>query len=137
MKTVFADTFYWIALANPRDSWHEKASSLSKTLHPFRTITSDEVLVEFLASFSDKGRFLRDIAVKLVRRILDDANIVVRPQTRDSFLEGLRFYESRPDKEYSLTDCISMSIMHRDKISEVLTRDRHFAQEGFKPLLRD
>ena len=22
MKVIFADTFYWIALINPRDNWH-------------------------------------------------------------------------------------------------------------------
>jgi predicted nucleic acid-binding protein len=25
MRKAFADTFYWIALANPRDQWHAKA----------------------------------------------------------------------------------------------------------------
>jgi len=40
-------------------------------------------------------------------------------------------YEQRPDKEYSLTDCISMQVMKAMGITEVLTHDRHFVQEGF------
>jgi predicted nucleic acid-binding protein len=39
------------------------------------------------------------------------------------------------DKEYSLTDCLSMRIMEQRGIEEVLTADQHFAQAGFRPLL--
>jgi predicted nucleic acid-binding protein len=46
-------------------------------------------------------------------------------------------YPARLDKGYSLTDCISMNVMRRDGLSEVLTNDEHFTQEGFRCLLRD
>jgi len=137
MRVVFADTFYWIAIANPNDAWHEKAKSLSKALSPFRIVTSDEVLVEFLNFLTGRGSALRAKALQLVRSILTNANIQVCPQTRDSFLAGLAHYENRPDKDYSLTDCISMSIMRRDNISQVLTHDEHFLQDSLEPLLRD
>jgi predicted nucleic acid-binding protein len=52
-----------------------------------------------------------------------------------SFLAGLALYERRPDKQYSLADCISMNIMRQNQIQEVLTHDRHFSQEGFIRLL--
>jgi predicted nucleic acid-binding protein len=55
----------------------------------------------------------------------------VIPQNRESFREGFELYRRRSDKEYSLTDCISMTVMQRLKISEVLTHDNHFKQEGF------
>ncbi len=48
MRAVFADTFYWIALANRRDTWHEKAKFVSKSLGQVRVVTTDEVLIEFL-----------------------------------------------------------------------------------------
>jgi predicted nucleic acid-binding protein len=48
---------------------------------------------------------------------------------------GLKLYESRLDKGYSLTDCISMSVMRDRNLTEMLTHDRHFAQEGFIILL--
>ena len=54
----------------------------------------------------------------------------------ESFLAGLRLYELRNDKGYSLVDCISMTTMRRQRISEVLTNDHHFIQEGFKVVLR-
>ena len=70
-------------------------------------------------------------AALFTRRVLTDPSITVFPQTHASFLEGLDLYESRPDKEYSLTDCISMQTMRRAGLTEVLTNDRHFTQEGF------
>ena len=45
--------------------------------------------------------------------------------------EGLGLYESRPDKEWSLTDCISFVVMKKEGIVEALTEDRHFEQAGF------
>jgi len=47
----------------------------------------------------------------------------------------LALYEARLDKEYSLTDCISMAAMRQEGIIEILTRDGHFTQEGFIILL--
>jgi predicted nucleic acid-binding protein len=35
------------------------------------------------------------------------------------------------EKEYSLTNFISMIVMKEMKITEVLTNGQHFAQEGF------
>jgi predicted nucleic acid-binding protein len=44
---------------------------------------------------------------------------------------GLKLYQQRLDKGYSLTDCISMNTMRKSGITEVLTHDLHFTQEGF------
>jgi predicted nucleic acid-binding protein len=54
-----------------------------------------------------------------------------------SFLGGLKFYELRGDKEYSLIDCISMNAMKSESIDEILTNDHHFEQESFALLIRD
>jgi len=61
--------------------------------------------------------------------------IEVLPQTRQSLLQGLELYKARSDKSYSLTDCVSMVTMRERNIADVLTHDRHFAQEGFRLLL--
>jgi predicted nucleic acid-binding protein len=58
-------------------------------------------------------------------------SIEVVPQSRQSFLDALALYEARPDKDYSLTDCASMTTMQAQAIKGVLTRDAHFLQEGF------
>ena len=135
MKTVFADTFYWVAIANPRDQWHESARRVSQSLEQTRLVTTDEVLVEFLTLLSSYGTELRNTAVRLTRSILSNPNVQVVPQTRISFLSGLALYEGRPDKEYSLTDCISMQTMRDHGLAEVLTHDHNFEQEGFTIML--
>jgi predicted nucleic acid-binding protein len=99
-------------------------------------VTTDEVLTEFLAALSGYGDGIRRQAARMARVILDDPNVHVVPQSRDSFLRGLVFYEQRPDKGYSLTDCISMNAMRTDGLTEVLTNDHHFEQEGFTVLVR-
>ncbi len=52
MRTIFADTFYWTALLNPRDEWHIRVISFSKNLVSVRLVTTDEVLTEFVNFFS-------------------------------------------------------------------------------------
>jgi len=135
VKTVFADTFYWVAIANPRDQWHESARRVSQSLEQTRLVTTDEVLVEFLTLLSSYGAEMRNMAVRLTRSILSNPNVQVVPQTRSSFLSGLALYEGRPDKEYSLTDCISMQTMRDHGLAEVLTHDHNFEQEGFTIML--
>lgn len=137
MRIVFADSFFWIALLSPKDKWHEKALEAKKALEPCRLVTTDDVLDEFLSAFSGSGTSIRDAAAKTVRGILSNPNVLVIPQSRDSFLQGLSLYEGRPDKGYSLTDCISMNVMRREGLTEVLTHDRHFEQEGFTRLLKN
>lgn len=102
---------------------------------PAQVVTTDEVLNEFLTFFA-AGPWQRGCAVETVRAILNDPDIRVLQQTRESFLAGLKLYASRPDKAYSLTDCISMYTMRREGLIEALTNDRHFEQEGFRALFR-
>jgi uncharacterized protein len=127
MNRAFADAVYWIARINPRDQWHVTFQAVSGR----RLVTTDEVLDEVLAHFSAFGPAMRSRTVAIIRQILTHPDIEVVPQSRQSFLDGLAFYEARPDKDYSLTDCVSMTTMRKQGITEVLTRDAHFVQEGF------
>ncbi|MBN2062959.1 MAG: type II toxin-antitoxin system VapC family toxin [Deltaproteobacteria bacterium] len=135
MKKVFADSHYWIALVKPHDQWAEAAKAARVLLGEALIITTDEVLTEFLAALRS-GEHMRQQAAKMVRSILENPNVKVIPQTRDSFLKGLSFYESRNDKQYSLIDCISMNVMKNESLVEVLTNDRHFEQEGYAVLIK-
>ena len=85
--------------------------------------------------YSGHGPVLRNNAAQTVEDALADPLVIVRPQSHQSFLDGLALYKSRPDKGYSLTDCISMEAMRQEGISEILTHDNHFTQEGFTILL--
>ena len=135
MKKVFVDTVYWIAIANPKDQWRHTAEDAREQLGNARLVTTEEVLTEFLTALSKRPR-LRDMAVRVVRGILGNPNVKVIPQSRDSFQKGLRRYEERPDKGYSLQDCISMNAMDSESITEILTNDRHFEQDGYTVLMK-
>jgi predicted nucleic acid-binding protein len=135
MRHVFADAVYWVALTHRKDQWHSRAVAVSQQLGTVELVTTDEVLDEFLAYFSGFGPLLRQQTAASVRSLLAGSSTRVIPQSRASFLAGLDLYENRPDKAYSLTDCISMAVMRQEGLTEVLTHDVHFTQEGFRILL--
>lgn len=136
MRAVFADTAYWLALTNPFDQHHEKAIHASAQLQGVRIVTSDGVLAEYLNALSDKGPSVRLAAIRSVERIMSNRDVTVIAQTHMLFLKGFALYKARVDKGYSLTDCASMIIMRQRKLSQALTSDRHFQQEGFVALMR-
>ncbi len=129
--TVFADTFYWLALARPRDTWHARAWRWAAANTSTRIVTTDEVLTEFLNALAGTGPAGRAYAAATVHDIRNAAQVDVLPQTRADFDAALALYEVRPDKGYSLTDCRSMVALRALGGTEVLTNDRHFTQEGF------
>ena len=108
MTALFADTFYWIALADVADSAHQRALTLTAERATSHIVTTDEVLTEYLTFFATAPEQLRREVAESVERILASSVI---PQSRGSFLAGLHLYRARPDKGYSLTDCISMQTM--------------------------
>ena len=136
MKAVFADTFYWVALTNPDDTRYRDAVAFDRVLADATIFTTDEVLAEFMTFFS-ADRWQRGQAAITVRRLLAHPQVRVMEQSRASFLSGLDLYQARPDKGYSLVDCISMETMRREGLTEALTIDRHYEQEGFRALFRD
>ena len=136
MTALFADTFYWIALADSNDSAHKRALEITATYATSSIMTTDEVLTEYLNYFSNAPEPFRHNAAQGVQRLIT-SSVRVIPQSRESFLAGVALYAARPDKNYSLTDCISMQTMRRVGLVDVLTNDRHFEQEGFRSLFRE
>lgn len=129
--TVFADTFYWLALARPRDTWHATVWQWAKTNTSTRIVTTDEVMTEFLNALAGTGPVGRAYAAATVQDIRLDPQVTMLPQTRADFDAALALYAARLDKGYSLTDCRSMLAMRAMGLHEVLTNDHHFTQEGF------
>jgi predicted nucleic acid-binding protein len=138
MTALFADTFYWIALIDLSDSAHRRALELTtSSLAEVPIITTDEVLAEYLTFFATAHEQMRRKAPANAQRILKSPGVRVVPQSRDSFFSGMALYGARPDKGYSLVDCVSMQTMRKEGLTQVLTNDRHFEQEGFRALFRD
>src|SRR5258707_14163553 len=99
-----------MALFNPRDQWHERAIAASKLVAETKLITTEDVLVELLNFFSEYGEKARRGAVTQAEGILTGANIEVAPQSTKHSWPVSTLYKARPDKGYSLTDCISMHV---------------------------
>jgi predicted nucleic acid-binding protein len=137
MTAVFADTSYWIALTNVQDADHGKAEAFSASLKPRPVLTTEAVLIEYLNYFAGWGPRFRRAAAAAVQAMMAAGALHIVAHSEQTFQAGLALYNARPDKGYSLTDCISMQIMRREGLTEALTSDRHFEQEGFCVLFRD
>ena len=135
MREVYADTGYWIGLANPGDVLHAAAMEASRDFRGCVLLTSEAVLWEFL-NWAGKLPGLREAAARKVRSILAHPRTEVVSFSHAAFLDALALYEARLDKTYSLTDSLSMEIMEDRGIQDVLTADQHFAQTGSTVLLR-
>ncbi len=134
MSPWFADTSFWVAYLSARDVYH----TLAVQLLPQCTagiVTTDWVLVEFANFFS--ARQERAKAAQLCQGILERELFHVVPADRSLLADGLSLYESRADKTWSLTDCISILVMKRGSPSDALTNDHHFEQAGFRILLKE
>jgi hypothetical protein len=133
MKTAFADTFYFLALLDTREARHAQAVALSRDSQ-FHLVTTEWVLAEFGDAYShpeDRGDF-----VALYRSLANHPRVKIVPADTALFQRGIDFFEQRPDKQWSLTDCLSFLVMRDEGVTEALTGDHHFEQAGFKALLK-
>ena len=131
--TLFADTFYFLALANERDPAHAPATDVSRDFTG-KLVTTAWVLTEVADAMS--ARRNRAEFVMLLDRLRRNPRAVIVPPTEELFERGIALYAERPDKDWSLTDCISFVAMRDMNITEALTGDRHFEQAGFTALLK-
>ena len=132
MKSVFADTFYFLALLNERDAAHKGAVASSRTVG-LPLVTTEFVLVELADALRKPQQ--RDEVLTLFQVVETDPAFQLVRASSELIQRGIRLYRERPDKEWPLTDCISFVVMQDHNLSEAVTADRHFEQAGFKALL--
>lgn len=133
MKEVFADAFYFVALLNKTDQYHERALTTAKHLHA-NIITTQWVLAEVADALASSAS--RRKVRAFFEELQSDPGVQIIASDAHLFDRALRLYDQHQDKQWSLTDCISFTVMKDREISEALTGDRHFAQAGFRALLR-
>jgi predicted nucleic acid-binding protein len=133
-RTVFADTHYFIALIHDRDASHLKAVEFTKRFKG-RMVLTDWVLTELADGWAEpvqnRARFQA-----LLSELRANPKAKIIPFSSELFEAGIDQYIDRPDKEWSLTDCVSFVVMEREGLTEALTGDHHFEQAGFTALLK-
>jgi predicted nucleic acid-binding protein len=75
------------------------------------------------------------VALDFSERLLNDSEIEMTWVDETLHRDALALLQIRPDKSYSLCDAVSFLVMRDRNISEALSTDRHFAQEGFVKLI--
>jgi len=132
MKHVFADTSYYLALLGPADQLRDRAIRYSHEPNRY-DVTTDYILNELanaLHKRPDRGMY-----VALRTALMNGPNTIIVAASPELWEAGNALYAARPDKEWSLTDCISFVVMEEWKLTEALTADHHFTQAGFVALL--
>jgi predicted nucleic acid-binding protein len=130
---TFADSFYFLALFNPRDAAHGRAVSASRNIRG-TLITTEWVLTEVADALCDPRN--RAQCVALIDDVRRSSRIQVEPASRKLFEDGWNLYRERTDKDWSLTDCTSFELMQERTLTDALTGDHHFEQAGFRALLK-
>jgi hypothetical protein len=133
MTACFADTFFFIALLFENDESHAQAQAMAAAL-PGQLYTSAWVLTEVADALATPGR--RQKFLPLLQLLGANPLVIIVPPDAAVFDRGVELYDQRPDKNWSLTDCISFVIMEQYKLSDALTGDHHFEQAGFNILLK-
>ena len=104
---------------------------------PAQFFVTHLVLAEFLAHYSRARSDLRVGAGAYIDLLLGRSDVTVLELTDDLFMAGFDLYRARPDKHYSLADCVSMVVCADLSVTEVLTSDTDFESEGLEILLKD
>ena len=133
MKAIFAGSFYFLALLRLEDSAHARALAASQD-RTERLVTTAWVLTEVADALAVPA--MREGFPRLLTTLRADPACTIVPPTQDLFDAGVELYVRRPDKAWSLTDCISFVVMREHGMNEALTGDHHFEQAGFVVLLK-
>lgn len=133
MKPVFVDTFFFLATLNQHDANHEAALAWSED-YEGPLLTTAWVITEVADALA--GLTHRRVFQEFQGTLASEQRMHIVPPDRHHWERGVKLYCSRPDKEWSLTDCISFTVMRDEGLTDALTGDHHFEQAGFTALLR-
>lgn len=124
MKPVFVDTSALVALGNKQDKWHDQALTMSRqlTLAGCRFITTEAVLLETGNTFS--RACYKPVALRLATMVRHSPRWQCISVDSHLFESGLALFEKMSDKDWSLVDCISISVAYSQHIKQIFTTER-------------
>ena len=113
----------------PRDDKHNRAKALlPKVRNAAEVWLTEAILVEVgnaLSTFNRQG------AARFVQQCYHTPNMRVVTVGSDLMTQGLNLYQSRPDKDWGLTDCISFVVIANNKLLEAVTTDATLFKQAF------
>lgn len=132
LRDVFADTSFWVGLIVRNDAQHDRSQRWALKVTG-RIVTTTAVLLETANTLSRPA--WRSHVTALLDHLQGRDDVDVLPVDPDLWDEAIELFRERPDKDWSLTDCISFHVMQELKLHDALTADAHYRQAGFRPLL--
>ena len=114
-------------------STHARARAFTEGFNG-RMVTTTWVLTEVADGMADP--LDRQGFLAFLEGLRGDPQVEIVPPSQALWDAGVALYAARPDKDWSLTDCISFVVMQDEGIGEALSGDRHFEQAGFAALLK-
>lgn len=129
---MLLDTSGLLCLIHRREAQHEKAA----VIYDAATVrfTHNYILDEFVA-LAHARQLSRQAALDFSVRLIDDIEIETAWVDETLHRKAVALLSARPDKTYSLCDAVSFVLMRERGITEALTTDHHFEQDGFVRLL--
>jgi uncharacterized protein len=129
---MLLDTSRLLYLHNRAEPLHREVRTL---YHATRMrVTHSYVLAEFVA-LAHARRLPRMAALTFISDLVENPDIDTVWVDEPLHREAMALLMARPDKTYSLCDAVSFVLMRQRRVTEALTTDRHFEQEGFQRLL--
>jgi len=120
-------------MSNRHDDFHAAAIAFAqRSAGPL--ILTDAILLELGAYF---GRADRKSTLAHIMKTFAEDQVEIVPLDPELLRRSLDLFFQRPDKNWSLADCISFLVMKDRDIVEAITTDEHFEQAGFVALLRN
>jgi predicted nucleic acid-binding protein len=130
---ILVDTGYLLALVQRKDALHVRAAAWSRSVKESLLVT-EYVMVEAVNALSKSSE--RPRVPALLEHLRTSPQYEFLAASQELFDAGLELHSERPDKEWSLTDCISFEVMEARGITRALAYDHHFEQAGYIALLR-
>ena len=115
MTEVFVDTFYWLAMINPLDVYHQRVSQAQRPSH---MVTTWAIQLEVLDALSSPP--VRPLAAQFWQLTKNYPSLVIVALTQDLLNRSIAFFEQHRDKSWSMTDCISFVVMKERAITKAL-----------------
>lgn len=130
---MLIDTSGFFSLHDQAEKHHARAGELYLERR-FR-LTTSYVLAEYVALALVRG-LSHEKVLTFSAEVLTDASIEIVWVSEALHTEAVELMRARLDKTYSLCDAVSFVLMRGRGITEALTTDKHFVQEGFVRLLQ-